>query len=134
MAVEVLISNEYVLVTVDRAEGVVRYERTEAVWPTIALLQRVHEDTLAAILGLPRGAYSILLDLRRAPPRNDAEFEAAIERYVSGVTGHFTRYAVLVKTAVGALQVKRVERRTRRRDARVFHDEQAALDSIRPRR
>jgi hypothetical protein len=134
MGAEVLIRNEYVLVTLDRAEGVVRYERTEATWPTIAVLQRVHEETLGAIRGLPRGTHAMLFDLRRAPPRNDAEFEAAIERYVNGMTGHFAQYAILVKTAAGALQVKRMERDTRRRDARVFHDEKAALDSIRARR
>jgi hypothetical protein len=76
--------------------------------------------------GIPYGI-KLLLDLRRAPPRNDDGFESIINGGIGPFVGRFGRHAVLVRTMVGKLQVKRLAVARGHEDANVFDDEAAAL-------
>jgi hypothetical protein len=66
-----------------------------------------------------------LLDMRGGPRggRNDAVFEAQVPKATQSLERTFKRVAVLVRTAVGKLQVRRVAGRTNS----VFQDEGEAL-------
>ena len=72
------------------------------------------------------GAQLMLLDLREGPGRNDASFEAAMLPAIGNLLSRFARSAMLVKTAVGRLQLQRLGRETAM-PMSVFHDEQEAL-------
>jgi hypothetical protein len=133
MHVDVLIADPLLHVTLDPETKIVRYDRTELGWPSLDDLRRVHDALLKVVVGLPRREYAILLDLRRAPPRNDEAYEKAIEGYVGLLIGHFSRYAMLVKTAAGRLQVVRLEKRVGRRASPVFYAEDEALAHVRAR-
>lgn len=124
---EVLFDDPLLRITLDRQTGIVRYDRTALPYATIEHVSRVHDELLKGVLGLPRGAFAILLDLRLAPPRNDEAYEAIIEGYMDLLIRHFRGYAILVKTAAGRLQVVRLERRVNRPSHAVFHEESEAL-------
>jgi hypothetical protein len=130
MPAEVLYEDLWVRVVVDRASRVMRYERTEKPFARISEVGRVHDDVVKAVIGQPRGMFAMLVDLRRAPSRNDEEYEATIEGYVAQLIGHFDRYALLVKSAAGRLQVTRLEKRANRPPTHVFHEEEAALEYL----
>jgi hypothetical protein len=60
---------------------------------------------------LPRHqSYGLVVDMRRALSRNDAAFEAGMQRLRSSVEARFARTAVLLATQVGMLQVNRLSR------------------------
>jgi hypothetical protein len=128
---EVLLDHPNLSVTLDRDAGILRYARTDRAWSSLDDVRRAHDAVVKLVLGTPRGAYSALLDLRRAPPRNDDEYEKTIEGYVGLLLGHFGKHALLVRTAAGRLQVMRLERRAGRRGEVVFHDEAEALAYLR---
>ena len=69
-----------------------------------------------------RGALRILVDLREARGRNDAEFEAAIAPHRQRLFQSGEAMAVLIKTQVGAMQIRR-HFRMDGVDALVFEDE-----------
>jgi hypothetical protein len=50
----------------------------------------------------------LLIDVRQAPPRNDAAFEAKVNGVLDAFTARFARHATLVRTAVGKLQTARL--------------------------
>jgi hypothetical protein len=124
---EVLLDDPLLRVTLDVDAGMVRYERTEQPYPSIGELRRVHDALAAVAARLPHGRYAILLDVRRAPPRNDDDYETTIEAYIDLLMRQFQPSAVLVRTAAGRLQVNRLERRAARAASPVFHDEAEAL-------
>lgn len=123
----VLFEHPLLRVTLDATAGVVRYERTDLRFESIADVKRVHDAFFEVAFELPRGTYALLLDVRLAPPRNDPEYEAAIAGYMDRLMRHFRKCALLVKTAAGRLQVMRLEARSKRPAAAVFFDESEAL-------
>jgi len=52
----------------------------------------------------------ILMDIRDAPLRNDADYEDRMNRVVVRLVGGFRRVAVLMQTSVGLLQASRLRR------------------------
>jgi len=82
-----------------------RFVRTGLPYATIA---DIDEDGIALQRVLERaGKIRLLVDLRPVVPRNDPSFEVAIASFRRRVLGGRQRAAILVRTAVGALQVKR---------------------------
>ncbi|MEW5854916.1 MAG: hypothetical protein AB2A00_39435 [Myxococcota bacterium] len=121
-----LYRNDYVALELEEARGLVRFTRlekklkgTEELDPAFAPLEKV-------IQSVDRSRYVLLVDLRRGPLRNDPEFEQAMERYRVGLSTGFRRVAVLVRSAVGELQVQR-QARQNGGSAKIFHDEAEAL-------
>jgi len=130
MPAEAIYEDAYVRVTLDRGSRLMRYERTEKPFAAIAEVVRVHDAVVKAVRAQPRGVFALLVDLRCAPSRNDDAYESAIEVYVAQLVGHFDRYALLVKTAAGRLQVTRLEKRAHRSASHVFHEEAAVLEYL----
>jgi len=89
----------------DGTRGLARFVRTGLPYATIAAID---EDGMAIQRVLERaGKIRLLVDLRPVKPRNDPSFEVAIANFRRRVLGGRQRVAILVRTAVGALQVKR---------------------------
>jgi hypothetical protein len=79
---------------------------------------------MAALDHLDLGSLRVLTDLREAPLRNDPEFEKAAKDFRE-LSKRAKKWAVLVRTAIGALQLNRLARGENRQD-HVFDDEAEA--------
>lgn len=70
----------------------------------------------------------VLIDLRQGPAKNDPVFEAKMNTQMRAFVTQFHRFAVLVRSAVGALQVTRLVRPYGDHlDDGIFRDEAEAL-------
>jgi hypothetical protein len=81
---------------------------------------------------LPRGRMGILVDVRLARARTDADFEHAMNAHRRRMFEGFARRAVLVKSAVGKLHVQRHARQDGFDDLVVSTDPEAARESVEP--
>jgi hypothetical protein len=105
-----LFADAHVTVTLDPATGLVRYQRTRQPYPSLEVVRDVHTRLAAVLQSLTHGNLKLLIDTREAPARNDDGFEAEIRKALQSFVPRFTSRAVLVKSAVGKLQVQRMER------------------------
>jgi hypothetical protein len=102
-----LFRNDYFVVEHRQGEPFIRVVRTRKAYPSVA-------DTAAAVDEVSAALKSsvvrrVLMDLRGGPPgRNDPQFEEATQRWRRDLGKTFERRAVLVKSAVGKLQVQRL--------------------------
>jgi hypothetical protein len=125
----VLFSDAYVTVTLDDARGLVRYTRSRQPFATLDDLRGSHTAMVAALpASIPPG-FKLLIDVREAPPRNDEAFERELTPLLAQFMQPFAARAVLVRSAVGRLQVQRLSRAY---DARpqIFDDEGKALQHL----
>jgi hypothetical protein len=79
---------------------------------------------------LAHGDTAILVDMRAAPLRNEEAYEQAMGEAIEQAVAGFRRKAILVRTAVGALQVSRTTRHVWDDDTarpEVFRDESEAM-------
>jgi sulfite reductase (NADPH) flavoprotein alpha-component len=67
-------------------------------------------DALLAVLREEHRGFGLVVDTREAPLRNDKAFEQTMEKLRVELTSHFQRSAVLLDSALGELQVNRLER------------------------
>ncbi len=121
MVRELLRTRHYTIVA-DEEAHVIRRERTAERFATLDEVAAEYEAVARALDLLPREPLGCLVDLRKAPPRNDEAYEAIARRYNARLYGGFRKVAVLVQTAAGRLQLHRFLDVTRP-DARVFSDE-----------
>src|SRR5262249_25431969 len=106
-------SGKYWTFEEDAERGLAILLRTPRAVSSLADLIAENEAVLTCLKGVPSG-YGLGVDTRQAPLRNDADFEDAMARLRSGLTGHFRRTAVLLESNLGELQVTRLERDERR--------------------
>jgi len=71
---------------------------------------RVFAPADQALATLDRSRYGILIDVRTAPGRNDAEFEDRFAPVRQRLQQGFLRVAIVVKTTSGKLQTQRYAR------------------------
>jgi hypothetical protein len=121
----VLYEDEFVRLTIDPDAGLVRYDRTDVPYGGADDMDRSYAGIAATVARILPGM-KLLIDIRRAPPRNDAMYEAKLTSVLDSFVSRFGRSATLVRTAVGKLQTKRIAQ-ARGTDVRVFDDEDAAL-------
>jgi hypothetical protein len=100
-----LFSNRYASLDLD--QSVVRYTRNSEVFASIEDLVQSHADMARVLDRLGRARYSLLVDLREARGANTLAAEDAMARERKRLLFGFRRVAVLVKSAAGALQVRR---------------------------
>jgi sulfite reductase alpha subunit-like flavoprotein len=67
-------------------------------------------DALLAVLRDDHRNFGLVVDTREAPLRNDKAFEQTMAKLRIELTSHFQRAAVLLDSALGELQVSRLER------------------------
>lgn len=125
---EPLVQNPYWRVYYDPAQRFVRVERTSKPLPeTVEDLDFAEMDRKLAHVDRSRTA--LLLDMRAAPLRNDPAFERANaerNRWTMAFVKNFEKKAMLLKSAVGMLQVSRLQRE-RGNGVPAFLDEAEAL-------
>jgi hypothetical protein len=114
------------LITVDDELRLVRRTRTDQPFKSIAELELVYQAVLQALDTIDRRQHVLLVDVRRAPARDDVAFEQVIARYTARLYGGFRQVAAITKTAAGRLQVTRLARGAVPR-LHTFTDEAAAL-------
>lgn len=124
----VLVDNEHFHIERDERLRRVTLRRTDSKF-ALADVDAVFAPVAAALAGVDGD--DLLLDMRRAPPRPEDGFEAAMNKHLAPLMVRFRRRAVLVRSAVGVLQVSRVSKRmgSTDDDTAVFQgDEAGALD------
>lgn len=125
-----LYEDEYVRLAHRAGDKVVFYKRKEKHWPRVEMITESFDRVVASLGPIDPKAHKILLDLRDGPFRSDPEFEETMLKNTPRMMGAFGVVAVLVKTAVGRLQMSRIGRE-RHVDLHVFDDEEAALAYLR---
>lgn len=127
----VLLQNDHLTVILQEDLAIVRSTRSELPYPSPEDFIRVHTEALTVYESLDRPSLGHLVDLRQPPMNNDPVFESATMRTRSMIVQEFACVAVLVRTAVGALQVNRLLREENNDNVLVFHDEEVALGYLR---
>lgn len=122
---EVLVETRHSRLEVDRSRQVVWLIRAPTQPASLEELVAAYETCFAQFRPEHR-SYGIIIDTRDAPGRNDPAFEAAIHGLRAQIEGAFARIAVLVRSAAGALQARRLEAADGG-DALITTDEQEAL-------
>jgi hypothetical protein len=113
-------------VTVDEGARVVRRVRSAEPFASLGQLEADYAELVRVMDLVDRARYALLVDVRAAPPRNDPQFEAAVERHHEALYRGFRASAILVQSAVGRLQLKRMFDESGVK-VRVFADEGEAL-------
>jgi len=121
-----LLHTAHWLLTYEQPLHLVRATRSSVGFANVEEVEQSWEGFIAASKNLPRTNLRLLLDVREAPLRNDEAFEQALEKYRAEVFAGYEAIAVLVKTAVGMLQVTRINK-MRGGSRPIFTDEKAAL-------
>lgn len=104
-----LFRSDYYVVVWRPGEPFVRVTRTQKAFAEIADTERANDEVVEAMRS--RSPRRVLLDLREGPPgRNDQAFEDASARWRQKLGELFDKRSVLVKSAVGKLQVRRLTR------------------------
>jgi hypothetical protein len=98
--------------TVDRDSGRQLFIYTRTAVPLPVNDPALHAPALQVLRSIDRNQWSLLLDVRLAPMRDAADetSESALRSQVAPLMQGFRRQAVVVRTAVGALQVARMAR------------------------
>lgn len=127
----VLLSSPHWLMESDAASHLVWLRRSPVAFGSIVELTAANEAVVSKFLDQYE-SWSVVVDMRLAPSRNDPAFEAAMHGLRSAIEARFARTAVLLATQVGMLQVNRL---TREDGAKSFAttDEVAALRFARGR-
>lgn len=124
-----LLSHAYCTVASDPARGILRFTRTDLPFASLGDVGELHEMVARVLDWAGRDWYTLLVDMRRVPMNYHPEFEQAAARGRRILVRGFGRVAVLVQTAVGALQVKRHVREDNI-PAEVFTDEAQAIQFL----
>lgn len=91
----------------DERRRLVRLTRTSTPFTSLEDLERSMALVQAAMARVDRGRHGLLVDIREAPLRTDPSFEARFARHRTAMLAGYARVAVLVRSAVGKLQVAR---------------------------
>jgi hypothetical protein len=121
-----LLRTPYWVVTYEDALHLVRATRTTKAYETVEEIERSMEELLDVGRKYPKKNLKLLLDVREGPLRNDDAFEQVMARHRPKIFADFVALAILVKTAVGKLQVTRITREEGT-GRPIFTDETAAL-------
>jgi hypothetical protein len=103
-----LYRDEYLVLLGDPRGPLLWQVRTDRPWPSLEVLENSYAGLLAAVERCGRRGRVMLTDMRAAQGRNDPAFEAAIGAIKPRLYAGITRIAVLVRTSIGALQIKRL--------------------------
>jgi hypothetical protein len=119
-------ANAYVRVEMELGLHVVRVTRSEAQFSKDAEIEQTFAETSSVLDGIGRNRWALLIDLRRVRGSPEPRLDVTIQRATAPLIAGFPRVAVIVASAVGALQMKR-HLRGQGPSREVFQDEAAAL-------
>ncbi len=121
-----VLETPWINVHTDAHAPLVRYTRTSEPYPSLREMERLHDEAARALDRLGRQRYALLVDMRSSPMNNEPGFERSAARARDVLVRGFPRVAVLVRTAVGSLQINR-HIREGGHDIAVFQDEVQAI-------
>jgi hypothetical protein len=124
--VQPLCDNPFLTLGLDRPQRLVRITRSATRARDIGEITQAFDEAIRSLDTFDRVGLRLLIDLRAAPGRNDAEFERAMASRRAEIMRGFMVVAILVQTPVGELQVARITREDGS-NAKVFSDEAKAL-------
>ncbi len=104
----VLYSDEYVCVRITNSGLLIRVERTAAPHPDREALIASYRKVIAAVERGGRQGRALLIDTRVPTGRNDKWFEDAMSWVRPRLDAGFVRVGVLIRSAMGALQIRRL--------------------------
>ena len=102
-----LIRLNHLWVRYDKLREVVVITRFALHWSSLGELHEAFDRIEQALAGIPKHRTILLVDSREAPMRNDPVFEAAFSERRRRINLGFKKIVVLVRTAVGRLQIQR---------------------------
>ncbi len=105
--VQELWSDQYLRVFAEDHEPIYRSVRTSEPFPSVHQGVLSWSSVATTFDRFGRHKHCYLSDLRAGPARNDPEFEQAMASLLPRIHAGFLRNAVLVRMAVGALQIQR---------------------------
>jgi hypothetical protein len=108
MAQGQLHTDPYNTLTYDADRRVLTLVRSTKHFPSRIEILRSIDGIEMALLGIK--ARGLLVDVRRGPLRSDPEFEEVSRVHFLPILGRYPRVAVLVSTATGRMQVRRIQR------------------------
>ena len=123
---EIFYRSPWVTIERDPSNRIIIYRRTTLPFASTHEMASAFDAVRMAVADMPLHDWSLLIDTREGPMRNDDAFEAALRPFRQQFTQRFARTATLVKTAVGKLQVARYAREEHR-EPRTFLDEAEAI-------
>lgn len=124
---ETLHQDPYFTVTLDAPRRLVVVRRSPTPFPQVTDAETSFERMRDLLTARALARHRLLVDSREAIGRNDPEFEAVTSRFRSQLFVGFERTAMLVRTAVGRMQLQRIAREQGDVGAQVFLDEDEAL-------
>jgi hypothetical protein len=128
MSVRTVEASPYYTIQVDATLGVLRLVRSGVAYPSLSAVAEDQKVIGRALDQLPGEV--LLLDMRAGPPaRNDEAFERALANGRRLLGQRFRKVAVLVRSAVGKLQIQRLARADGA-TPHAFQDEQEAIDYL----
>ena len=104
----VLYESKFARLELDEASRIVRYIRSAEPFGSVDDASRMFREIVTASMDVDRREVALLSDVRLAVGRNDDAFESAVAALRNELFGGFRRRAVLVRTVVGKLQVRRL--------------------------
>lgn len=104
-----LLSTKHWLMEADAENRVVWLRRLPLPFASISEIASANEAVIQRIEAA-HARWGVIVDLRRAPSRNDPAFESAMRGLRAAVAAGFARTALLLATQAGVLQVSRLAR------------------------
>ena len=126
----IALETSHFTIETELGDNLVRVRRSAEPFATLVAMESEFEAVAAVLDRMGRDRKRLLVDLRDGPRRNDPAFEEAMGRLRPKLFRGYPHSAAVVRTAVGALQVKR-HMREDGLGTEVFHDEQDAIDWLR---
>ena len=100
--------NEFTTISMDPKGALVRMVRSDVPFPSIEILERNIVEIIRQFDSIGRTGRVLMNDLRAISGRNDSTFEARMKLLRPRFYGGFVRVGILVRSSVGALQIKRM--------------------------
>jgi hypothetical protein len=125
---QTLLDNEFCSLSLDPVRRLVTFTRKAAPFPSVEKAREVMED-VARVGRTHTGleGFSLLVDSRAGPLRNDEGFESMMRERRESMFGRFRRVGMLLRTATGVLQANRVARQSQGVMPGIFQSESEAV-------
>lgn len=104
-----LLQTTHWLMEAEPDERVVWLRRSPLAFASVAEVSDANVEVIEQITS-EHASFGLVVDMRRAPARNDPEFEQAMRALREAVEARFQRTALLLATQAGVLQVQRLTR------------------------
>jgi hypothetical protein len=100
--------NEYSTIWMDPKGSVVRVVRSNAPFPSLEVIDQHMAEAIRTLDEIGRDGRVLMNDVRAVIGRNDTGFEERLARWRPKLYSGFVRVGVLVRSSVGALQIRRM--------------------------